>query len=121
MAVTALGLLYVVIGIIVSAIFLWLFASYVYKCKEKNFITAFLIAAIIGIVTYVLGLFRAEFMIWVNLAVTVFLGIFLIKKWYNLKLQKTLLIWLTWFIVMVVISYLLNLLTPISFATGVIG
>lgn len=120
MAVTALSLLYVIIGIIVSAIILWLIAGYVYRLKNKHLQRPFLIAAVTGVVTYVLGLFPQTFMGYVNLAVTVFLGIFLIKRLYKEKLGRTLAVWITWFLVMVLISYILNLITPISFSAGVI-
>lgn len=121
MAITTLALLYVIIGIIVSSIVLWLVASYGYKTKNKDLQRPFFIALITGFVSYFLGLIQGEYVQYVNLAVTFILGIYLIKKCYNLKIGKTVLIWVTWFLIMVLISYVLNVLTPISFATGLIG
>ncbi|MBW3004127.1 hypothetical protein KY328_05255 [Candidatus Woesearchaeota archaeon] len=121
MAITTLSLLYLVIGIVVSSIVLWLIAAYGFKNKNKQFMTAFLIAAITGAISYVLGLFTYAYMYYVNLAATVIVGIYLVKNWYKLKWSKTFLVWLIWFVVMALVSYVLNLITPVSFATGLVG
>ncbi len=118
MAVTTLNMLYALIGVVVSAIVLWLFSAYVYGNKNKNFITAFFIALIVQAVTYVLGLFPYTFMKNIDLALTTIISFSLVKYLYKLKWVKALLVWLTWFVIVLVISYTLNLFTPISFSGG---
>jgi len=121
MAFAAVSLLYQIVGIAVSAIVLWLVSSYAYKNKNKKFTTALLIALITGVVSYVIALIgESSILNSINLAVTIILGFILVKEWYNLKYWKAIMVWLTWFLIMLVISYILNLITPISFSTGLL-
>lgn len=110
----ALGFAYAIVGIIVSTIVLWLVA-YLFK-KNKGFLSPLVIAVVTGMVTYVLGLFNVPLMYTINLAVTVFLGIYLLKTLYKLNWLKTFLIWLVWFLIMAIISFLLNIFTQVSFS-----
>ncbi len=109
------GLIFAIIGIVVSSILLFITAK-IFKLKG-SFSTAFMIALIVGIVSYaasfilgflpIVGGFLAPL---ISLVLSVYLGITQIKSKYHLDTGKAVLVWLVWFVMsfvlMAVISFI---------------
>ncbi len=102
------GLIFTVIGIIVSSILLWITAK-IFQLKG-SFGIAFMIALLVGIVSFLaqwligfipfVGAFLGPL---VSLVLSIFLGITQIKSKYHVETGKAVLVWLVWFIMSVVL------------------
>ena len=107
-----LPLLLALVGIVVSGILLW-FSTKIFHLKNATFRNALSVAAIVGIINFVLGygLVLIPFVRWfggvVNFVVTIILGLLLVKRKYKLNGSKTFLVWVVWFLMAFIASAIL--------------
>ncbi len=95
------------VGIVLGAVFLWLSAR-IFKLHDKSFMTPLTIAAIVGVVGYILGLI--PFVNMVGGLVTIVLGVWLIKDKYRLHWGKAVLVWLVYFALAIVAMLVIMML-----------
>ncbi|MBI4150962.1 hypothetical protein HY492_02440 [Candidatus Woesearchaeota archaeon] len=107
------GLIFAVIGILISSVLLWITAK-LFKLKG-GFSVAFMIALIVGVVSFlaqwILGLipFIGAFLgPLVSLVLAIWLGITQIKGKYKVDTGKAVLVWLVWFIMSVVLGMIVG-------------
>jgi hypothetical protein len=95
-----IGLVLAIIGIFIGAAFLWVSAR-VFKLHDRSFTTPLIIAAIAGVVGYVLGLIPViNRLSWVIIIV---LTVWLIKSRYRVGWGTSILVWLAYFILSIAV------------------
>jgi hypothetical protein len=87
-----MGIVMSVVGIVISALFLWLSAAKIFKTKDKTWMTPLVISVIAGVVGFVLGLVPVLNML--SWLVVIVLTMYLIKSKYRVDWMKSFLIWL---------------------------
>jgi hypothetical protein len=102
-----LGLLMAIVGIVVGALLLWLTAK-IFKLSDKSFMTPLIIAAIAGAVGFVLGLI--PFINRVSWLVVIILAIWLIRSRYGLGWGKSILVWLVYFVLSLVVMFVIGMI-----------
>ncbi|MBW2993561.1 hypothetical protein KY317_03240 [Candidatus Woesearchaeota archaeon] len=104
-----------VIMIIVGALLLMVSAK-IFKLKDQSFKTALKVVLIIYVINFVLGLIgiislgTALIMSVLSFLVLIILGIYLIKKYYNLDLGKAVLVWIVWFILSLIAGFIIGII-----------
>ena len=94
-----LSLVMTIIGILLGALFLWISAK-IFKLRDKSFKTPLIIAAIVGVVGFILGIIPIVNMFgWI---VAIALAIWLIKTKYSVDWVKAILVWLVYFVLSIV-------------------
>lgn len=111
-----LSIVMAVIGILLGAVFLWLSAAKIFKLSDKSFMTPLTIAAIVGVVGFVLGFIPVVRGV-ISWIVTIILGVWLIKSKYRVDWGKAILVWLVYFILSLVAAFLIGLI----FLGGMMG
>lgn len=102
------GVVLAVIGIVLGAVFLWLSAAKIFKLSDKSFVTPLTIAAITGVVGFVLGLI--PFVNMIGWLVTIILAIWLIKTKYRVDWGRAVLVWLVYFVLSLIAMFIVGLL-----------
>ena len=106
------SLIFAIIAALVSGLLLWITAK-LFKLKG-GFGVAFTIALIIGVVNWAIG-FVMGFIPFVgawlggiiSLVVSIWLGITLIKSKYHQDTSKAVVVWLVWFVLSMVATFIL--------------
>jgi hypothetical protein len=112
------GIVLAVVGIIVGALLLWLTAK-IFKLSDKSFKTPLTIAAIAGVVGFVLGLI--PFVNLVGWLAVIILTIWLIKTKYRVDWGRAVLAWLVYFVMSLVVMFILGMLFFGGMMMGTIG
>ena len=112
------------ITIPISALLLMLSTKF-FKLSDQSYMTALKVALIVGVVSFVLSLIGSFSLALVvitsalSFIVSILLGIWLIKTNYSLDWQKTLLVWVVWFILGLILGFIIALvLGAIFLAVG---
>tara|TARA_Y100000031_G_scaffold152830_1_gene196807 strand:- start:44 stop:457 length:414 start_codon:yes stop_codon:yes gene_type:complete len=108
----------------ISALLLMLSTKF-FKLSDQSYMTALKVALIVGVVSFVLSLIGTFSLALVvitsalSFIVSILLGIWLIKTNYSLDWQKTLLVWVVWFILGLILGFIIALvLGAIFLAVG---
>lgn len=113
------GLVMAVVGILLGALFLWISAAKIFKMKDKSFKTPLTIAAIVGVVSYVLGFVPLLNML--GAVVAIVLAVWLIKTRYNVDWVKAILVWLVYFVLSIVAGMIIAFLIGGMVVGGLMG
>lgn len=114
-----------VIMVIIGALLLMLSAK-IFKLKDQSFKTAIKVVLILYVITFVLGLIgilslrTALIMSVLNFVVLIALGIYLIKKFYLIDWGKSVLVWLVWFILSLIVGFIVGLILTAIFIGAVV-
>ena len=107
-----------IIMIFLSSLLLWLTAKYFFKLKDTAYKTALIVAAIVGAVVGLLGSINlyidSTVLIVISLLVEMVLGLFLIKRFYKLEWNKTALVWLVWFVLNIIVTFIMGLIISLA-------
>jgi len=101
------GIVMAVVGIVVGALLLWLTAK-IFKLSDKSFKTPLTIAAIAGVVGFVLGLI--PFINMIGWLAVIVLSIWLIKTKYRVDWGRAVLVWLVYFVLSLVAMFIIGML-----------
>jgi len=96
-------LILVFVLIFLSALLLF-FSTKIFKIKKTTYLTALIVAAIIEIFQFISETIPYEINSLLIIALTIPLGIFLIKKFYKKDWKLTLKIWVVWYLMDLVLA-----------------
>ena len=104
---------------VIVGILLLILSAKIFKLKNQSFKTALkivLIIYVINIVFGLIGLFSFGFailMLILSFLILVILGIYLVKKYYNLDWGKSILVWLVWFILLLIAGFIMRVIVTL--------
>jgi len=110
-----------VVMIFLSALLLMLSAK-IFKLKDKSYMTALKITAIVYVVNFVLaliGMFSLSLAIVMSVLsflVLILLAMYLIKTFYKIAWGKAALTWLVWFILSLIVGFIIAAIMAVIFA-----
>lgn len=114
------SLIFTVIAAVLSGLLLWLTAK-LFKLKG-GFGTAFVIALLVGIVNWAIGFvfgFVPLVGAWlggvVSFVVSIVMGVMLIKSKYRQDTGKAVVVWLVWFVLSMIATFILAFIAGILF------
>tara|TARA_Y100000034_G_C6704333_1_gene310793 strand:- start:154 stop:555 length:402 start_codon:yes stop_codon:yes gene_type:complete len=89
-----------------------------FKVKDTSYKTAITVAAILGVIGFIVDSLLSNLLGWAGLIsgiinfiiFDVALAIFLLNKFYNTELKKTLLVWLVWFLLSLVLIVIVGVI-----------
>lgn len=118
MAVSELisSLIITVVTIPLNGLLLMLTAK-IFKLADQSYKTAIKLTAILGMIGFLLGILSTTIKN-LSLAITIaqwvlvsiLLALWLIKSFYSLDWGKTLLVWLVWFVLYLILAFLIGIL-----------
>lgn len=114
------SLIFTIVAALVSGFLLWLTAK-LFKLKG-GFGTAFVVALIVGVVNWAIGFvfgFIPLVGAWlggvISFVVSIILGIMLIKSKYKQDTGKAVVVWLVWFVLSMVATFILAFIAGVLF------
>ena len=104
-------LLITIITIAISGLLLWL------SCKimkvKSDWATPYIIALIVGVVGFVLGLIPVAGGVLAFIA-NIALGLWLVKTKYKLAWGKAVVVWLIWFVLSFILAFIIGLIAAMA-------
>ncbi len=88
-----------------------------FKIADSSYKTAIKLTAILGVLGFLIGVlstFVKSLSFYITIAqwilISILLAVWLIKSFYNLDWGKTLLVWLVWFILYIILAFLIGII-----------
>jgi len=113
------AIIFAILGILVSALLLWL-TTKMFKTRDTSFKTAFVIAVITGVASYLIYFIPFVGFI-LSIAVSIGLGIALIIKKYGVRPGLAIAIWVVWAVLSFIAAGIIGAIFAVLFAGALLA